>query len=805
MVAKRIRARLVTRIVVLGFLLSGCNGIGGDGSNSATASDNSTVTAVSLGVLNNGSVVQSSSGSFILASGQTTTGTIGISGGEAGYTGVMTMVVGAGNSYALYSSASNLPTVSLSPNPCILSAGDSSHLDCQYTITTMAAVANETYTITPIFTPNGSIPQLLNSITLTTTDGATPKAGYLSVILDDTTLSTGESSVATIALSGSVGVFNLPVSVTSSDVGILNIAQSACMLSTENNSCQVHMNALAPGNTTLKVSANGYDTVTSNQINIGSGIVPGNISLTLESAILQYGQSITATVKLVNSTKVESVTVDVSSQDTDIATVAPEQCVLSSTNNTCTIIIQAGSSAYSSGTTNIIAIANGYTAAQAVVQVHPVYGTLSLSMLAPNLAYGKSTVATASVSGSVGVKKLHVYFSSDNPTIATINPESCVILSSDKNTCSTTITVGSQTGAANITAWADGYSPAQFKVSTDKIIQYVYVTNMDDNTISMYSINSTTGQLAHLTPALVQTAAHPRQIIVANSGKNVYVTNWLGNSVGVYKIDSDTGILNGPIQEIEAESSPYALTTDLANKYLYVTNQKSKSISIYSIDAATGVLTALKMLTVATDGEPLGITFDSSGRYVYVVDSSNKSILMYNFESDTGQLVPLAYPAKLYVGNCMGAVGGIKITPSGKYAYAIGEVSEMCFLTINSTNGRLDRGVEVFTAGSNVDLVFTPSGKYAYAASNHPGRVLMYGLDSIDYPDRLYPQTIPTDKDGIYSTSLRMDKAGKYLYTANYNANTISMYSSRESDGQLVPLAEPLISAGSNAMGMAIN
>ncbi len=71
--------------------------------------------------------------------------------------------------------------------------------------------------------------------------------------------------------------------------------------------------------------------------------------------------------------------------------------------------------------------------------------------------------------------------------------------------------------------------------------KYAYVTNNGDNTISMYAIGAD-GVLYHLNPATVPTGALPRNIY-ANNTQYIYNTNMLENSITMYKIDENTGQL----------------------------------------------------------------------------------------------------------------------------------------------------------------------------------------------------------------------------------------------------------------------
>jgi len=59
---------------------------------------------------------------------------------------------------------------------------------------------------------------------------------------------------------------------------------------------------------------------------------------------------------------------------------------------------------------------------------------------------------------------------------------------------------------------------------------FAYATNLNDNTISIYAVNATTGQL-RANGYLHTSSGHPDSICLDPSGKFAYVTNGLTSDV----------------------------------------------------------------------------------------------------------------------------------------------------------------------------------------------------------------------------------------------------------------------------------
>jgi 6-phosphogluconolactonase (cycloisomerase 2 family) len=170
---------------------------------------------------------------------------------------------------------------------------------------------------------------------------------------------------------------------------------------------------------------------------------------------------------------------------------------------------------------------------------------------------------------------------------------------------------------------------------------YVSAGNSNGSTVSIFSIDQTSGLLSPTTPAYVYTYGEPFQVVVAPNGKFAYVVNNLSSAgetdaVAVYTVDSSTGILTESVTPVSAGNGPTAIVVDPTSSYAYVTNRGDNTVSMYTIDPNTG---NLKLNTtsnypagaIGTGSEPFRINFDPSGRFVYVTnEASNASIYTVN-------------------------------------------------------------------------------------------------------------------------------------------------------------------------------
>jgi len=200
-------------------------------------------------------------------------------------------------------------------------------------------------------------------------------------------------------------------------------------------------------------------------------------------------------------------------------------------------------------------------------------------------------------------------------------------------------TINSTTGAlTSIGMIAAGYGPDSEAV--DPAGKFAYVANFGSNDVSMYTIDATTGALA--STGTIAAGPGPVSAAVDPAGKFAYVANWTYDtegSVSMYTIDATTGAL-AFIGSIAAGTSAFSVAVDPAGKFAYVANWTGNdmegSVSMYTIDATTGVLTPSG--TIATELSPTSIAIHPSGKFAYVTNSGSNSVSMYSIDTATGAL-----------------------------------------------------------------------------------------------------------------------------------------------------------------------
>jgi 6-phosphogluconolactonase (cycloisomerase 2 family) len=304
--------------------------------------------------------------------------------------------------------------------------------------------------------------------------------------------------------------------------------------------------------------------------------------------------------------------------------------------------------------------------------------------------------------------------------------------------------------------------------ATASVSRYAYVPG--DNGISVYTVNSKTGQLrsnGYFFPgsALGYATLDPSQ-------KFVYALRsaLLGpNSISAFTVNATTGALT------EVDGSPYptgdgpvSVTVDPSGKFVYVPNGNSNNISAYTIDSDTGALTQLQESPFAAGQEPLSVVIDPSDSFAYVNnfnDSPGGDISGYTINATTGALTSM--------GSTFLARSGamaLAIAPSGKFGYVLQYTDEIeiTIFKIDATTGipTVDGSPFTMPGTGGFSLAMAPSGKFMYIPEdNNPGTVGVVKVNATT--GALTAVSGSPFPGGDYPDNATVDPGGKLLYVTN--------------------------------------
>jgi 6-phosphogluconolactonase (cycloisomerase 2 family) len=339
--------------------------------------------------------------------------------------------------------------------------------------------------------------------------------------------------------------------------------------------------------------------------------------------------------------------------------------------------------------------------------------------------------------------------------VASTKPEFSYILTGYSVSMFTVNSCSGQFTASTPSSISTGYASPQIdaeQMVADPLGRFAYVANLVSNasdlaTISMYTINPSTGVLTATTPATVPTGYFPQTIAIDPLGRFVYTANSDDSTVSMFTINQTTGVLTptaptsvSTIIPNQILSIPSFLTVDPTGKFLYVTASLSdgSAVFMYNINQTTGFLTPTSPAIVSTGGLPFQVIIAPNGKFAYVVNnlsggSMTDGVWQYTVDSATGVLTP-NNPVAVPAGNGPTAIA---VDPTSSFAYVVNRIDNtLTMYTINPDTGNLTLNstktypTGIIAAGPMPYRIdFDSTGKFLYV-TNEAGPAFIYTVNN---------------------------------------------------------------------------
>jgi 6-phosphogluconolactonase len=344
--------------------------------------------------------------------------------------------------------------------------------------------------------------------------------------------------------------------------------------------------------------------------------------------------------------------------------------------------------------------------------------------------------------------------------------------------------------------------------------------------VSMFTVDSCTGAFTATTPASVSTGyAYPQddseQMVVDPLGRFAYVANLVSNAssqstISMYTINSTTGVLTPSTPAtVPTGWLPQGIAIDPLGRFVYTANSDDSTVSMFTINQTTGVLTPTTPASVSTliPGEllsdPSFLTVDPSGKFLYVtaVLSNGAAVFMYTINQTTGLLTPTS-PATVLTA---GAPFQVVVAPNDKFAYVVNNLSGGEYVVgvseyiVNSTTGVLTENSSYASAGNApTAIAVDPTSRFAYVVNRLDNTVSMYTIDpntgnlSLNATPSNPTATIAT---GVEPFRIDFDPSGKFVYVTN-EGSAVSIYTVN-SDGTLTSAGTTGVAIGGLSTAIA--
>jgi len=290
----------------------------------------------------------------------------------------------------------------------------------------------------------------------------------------------------------------------------------------------------------------------------------------------------------------------------------------------------------------------------------------------------------------------------------------------------------------------------------------VLAVNGTNDNLSIFRRNISTGELTPASPATVATRAVPTSIAVTPDGRFAYVINYGDFSVSLYSVDSTSGVVAPLAAQPVAPglSYPNQIVMDPLGRFVWIASWQasSESVRTYAVNSSTGELSFNSSIGV----QHYALAAHPSGNYVYGIDALSHTISGHSINQSTGALTSLGSPISTGPAS---SPFRIAITPNGRFAYVANQgSSSISVFSINTTTGALTSTGPVTTASAPYGIGIHPNGHFLYVAEANDNRVAIYAINSSN--GSLTFQGVATSAADI-PYSLAITATGDFLYTVD--------------------------------------
>ncbi len=314
---------------------------------------------------------------------------------------------------------------------------------------------------------------------------------------------------------------------------------------------------------------------------------------------------------------------------------------------------------------------------------------------------------------------------------------------------------------------------------------FLWLTAQGNTTVQAYTINTGNGALS-LNGSAVGTGNAPVSIIITPKGDAAFISNsgtgsqQFGGGISAYAINSD-GTFKIAGSTIAAGPTPSGMAINSAGTFLFVANQGSfdltqpgaqpGSISVFAVSGTALTPVSGSPFSTGTNGGnvgtgPVSVAVSASGNYLYVANQFANTVSSFQISS-SGALTALnTYPVGISPSAVFVSVAQGTTVPAGQYLY------------VANTGSNNISGFAICDA-ANASSCSTPNGFLTPVTGS---------------PFAAQPGPV----------AIAMDPTAPFLYAADSQANQISQYSWSSGTGALTPLSPGMISAGGSPVSLAI-
>ena len=348
-------------------------------------------------------------------------------------------------------------------------------------------------------------------------------------------------------------------------------------------------------------------------------------------------------------------------------------------------------------------------------------------------------------------------------------------------------------------------APYMVKVSPDG--NHVYVSATDDNAISVFDRNSSTGALTFNSKVTNSNISVALGFDISPDGNNIYATSHSQGKVVVFDRNATTGALSfveiqqDNIDFVDGLGGAFSTYVSADGGNVYVTGVYDNALAIFARDANDGTLSFMRIMEDNQDDVqflafPFHVSGSADGQYVYAVGSNDNAINVFERNQTNGDLT---FKEALVEGNTgvsgMNFPVNIAVSPDGNNIFAAGNGSGSAVVFQKENSGSLSfvesqtgGGIGVQGLSGPYGVSVSPDGQHVYAAAYDDNALAVFSRSETT-GELSFVNMVQDDENGVdglfrvYSVSVSPD--GKHAYATGNNDDALAIFERNETTGEL--------------------
>lgn len=363
----------------------------------------------------------------------------------------------------------------------------------------------------------------------------------------------------------------------------------------------------------------------------------------------------------------------------------------------------------------------------------------------------------------------------------------------------------------------EGQGVAQLNAASSSDVspdgRHVYTSSFDDNAVTIFNRNETTGQLTFIESLRngingTSGLGGAYDVAVSPDGNHVFVAGSTDHSLSVFSRNSVDGSLTmlqqitDDVDGVDGLQGAYSIAISPDGNTVYVTGSEDNALAVFSRNVTSGMLSFMEVHiddtgSIANLAFPIEVVVSPDGENVYVTSFDEAALTVFNRNTNTGALSFLEDEVNGEGGvNNMDGAYSVYVSPDGENVYATGSYdNSVVVFNRNTSSGRISyveshvddmNGLDGLSGATTV--AGKPDGSTIYVVGSNENAIATFNRNSssgaLTFQNKI-EDGVAGVSDMLYPINIVISPDGDNMYTSSFNGNAVVSFEINATSGML--------------------